>query len=914
MELSDFLSRLKVLRTSASGESMCRCPAHDDKTASLSVGMGDKGIVLKCMAGCDTKSVLAAMNLTLKDLFKEQKASPAAPKAAAKAAEKAAPEAAPAREYMAYADAYGHLGQVEKVYPYQDEDGKLLFEVARIKTADGKTFRQHHPAKAGTSFPFICGVKGIRPVIYRLQEIRQAIARGEIVLVVEGEKDADTLAQAGYAATTCAMGAEKWRVEHSEQLRDADVIIIPDNDMPGRKHAQMAARSLHGKAKRVRVIDLKKEWPELPEKGDVSDLFQMKGSAEGKKLLDGMIQGACEDALSAGQKEFMEAGLLYEKVYGYCVVNGRICQATGAGPVPLGNFVALPRVVLTRDDGVNIIKDMLIDGWAPDGRSLPQVQIKANQFNAMNWVAEYWDFAATLMPGNSIKDKVRYAISEVGQQSAKRVTEYSHSGWRKIKGEWAYLYQGGAVGAQEVTVDLGSGLSAYRLDGSGAAGFEEISQQLAAGITLIMGQSMAEHIAVPLLSTIFLAPLREFLDQTGIAPGYALFLLGGTGTRKSTALALALSHFGNFTAKSLPASFNDTANFIRKKAFLLKDAPIVVDDYHPVTSLVERKKMEATAQSLARAFGDGAERGRMRADLSLQESMPPRGVAIISGEDTPGVGESGMARFYIVNVQKDDIPAGDALTSMQEAARRGCLQKSMRGFIEWLLPRADELAGELHAGFIGNRAKALQMTRGQHGRTAESIAHMMLGYEMMLDYLMSCGTINAEQRDEMSRRAWQVLTDNSKKQSDDMRDDRPSKQFCGSVNELLVSGLASVRDLTGAEDKNRSYKDMIGYADESYYYLMPQVSYRSVVKLCSDQGQAFPLTQRMLYKQMREDGMLTGDQMSGGAATRPKYIDGKSQRLLWIPRVLIDGPRTGGPEQVALEGFTPVGGDEDNPF
>lgn len=135
-----------------------------------------------------------------------------------------------------------------------------------------------------------------------------------------------------------------------------------------------------------------------------------------------------------------------------------------------------------------------------------------------------------------------------------------------------------------------------------------------------------------------MAPLREFLAATGIAPAYALFLLGGTGTRKSTALALALSHFGNFTGKSLPASFNDTANFIRKKAFLLKDAPIVVDDYHPVTSLQERKKMEATAQSLARAFGDGAERGRMKADLTLQEAMPPRGVAIISGEDTPGVG------------------------------------------------------------------------------------------------------------------------------------------------------------------------------------------------------------------------------------------------------------------------------------
>ena len=76
--------------------------------------------------------------------------------------------------------------------------------------------------------------------------------------------------------------------------------------------------------------------------------------------------------------------------------------------------------------------------------------------------------------------------------------------------------------------------------------------------------------------------------------------------------------------------------------------------------------------------------------------MPPRGVAIISGEDTPGVGESGMARFYITSVRKDDIPVNDSLTAMQELARQGYLQKSMRGYIKWLLKQVDELPEMLH--------------------------------------------------------------------------------------------------------------------------------------------------------------------------------------------------------------------------
>ena len=43
---------------------------------------------------------------------------------------------------------------------------------------------------------------------------------------------------------------------------------------------------------------------------------------------------------------------------------------------------------------------------------------------------------------------------------------------------------------------------------------------------------------------------------------------------------------------------------------------------------------------------------------------------------------------------------------------------------------------------------------------------------------------------------------------------------------------------------------------------------------------------------MREDGVLTAETTTGTSATRPKWIDGKCQRLLWIPRIHIDGPKT----------------------
>jgi hypothetical protein len=63
------LSRLERVRRSGSGW-VARCPAHEDRSPSLSVREGGEGRVLVyCHAGCPTEDVVAAIGLTMRDLF-----------------------------------------------------------------------------------------------------------------------------------------------------------------------------------------------------------------------------------------------------------------------------------------------------------------------------------------------------------------------------------------------------------------------------------------------------------------------------------------------------------------------------------------------------------------------------------------------------------------------------------------------------------------------------------------------------------------------------------------------------------------------------------------------------------------------------------------------------------------------------
>ncbi|MGX8705172.1 MAG: hypothetical protein ACSW8J_01205, partial [bacterium] len=504
MDVKEFVSYLRVSKgPSSSGEYLCKCPAHDDRTASLCIGTGADGrILVKCQAGCDTRDVVKAMGLKMSDLypkvtFPKAKLSPAEPgmatariedsrrategsKPAASVKRKPASRPAPPPPPANGPIRQRPLGDLVKVYPYTDESGAVLFEVCRFESEENgqrvKTFRQRHKdpsnpnAKQGG---YVWNISGVRSVIYRLPEVLAAIKDGRTVYLVEGEKDADTLSAAGFAATTnpggvSKSGASKWLPEHSKFLTGAHVVILPDNDAAGVNDRKQVAAQLAAVAKSVKLLDLRKACPSLPTKGDISDMLEIMGTAPGLKALKALESATEPMDTSAAQATAARdaAAALIGNLPGYCVDHGRICTWSDDTPKPLCTFTAIANGVVTRDNGVDEETWLLIDGWTASGEPLKQARVKASAYKSMNWVTENWDIRATIMPGNTATDKVRFVIANANALDARRIREYTHTGWRKIGGRWCFLYEGGAIGAEGVTVDLTRGLERYHM-GSG---------------------------------------------------------------------------------------------------------------------------------------------------------------------------------------------------------------------------------------------------------------------------------------------------------------------------------------------------------------------------------------------------------------------------------------------------------------
>ncbi|TVQ62519.1 MAG: DUF3987 domain-containing protein [Phycisphaerales bacterium] len=298
----------------------CRCPAHDDRNPSLSIGTGDNGKVLvKCQRGCDTSDVLRAIGLKWSDLFADDPTrrnghapkprrrcdgdeTPASGIATAGFVASRRPEPKPrtfptAREAMAYIEA--RLGPRSESWTYHNAGGEPVGVVARWNTPTGKTIRPVSRLPDGSGW-CIGGMPEPRR-LYGLPELL-ATPAGARVWVCEGEKAADAARAAGLVATTSPHGAKSANKADWSPMAGRDVVILPDHDDAGEKYAEDVARlaSAAG-AVSVRVVRLVELWAGMPEGGDMADLVEHRaGDADAIRAEIEALADASEPEDSAG--------------------------------------------------------------------------------------------------------------------------------------------------------------------------------------------------------------------------------------------------------------------------------------------------------------------------------------------------------------------------------------------------------------------------------------------------------------------------------------------------------------------------------------------------------------------------------------------------------------------------------------
>lgn len=246
-------------------KAQCKCPAHDDRQASLTITKGEKCTLFRCHAGCTLDNILSAAGLEKKDTFYDSEI----------------PKQSTWRFYVENRE----KRRIEAVYNYVSSNGKYAYTKLRLK---GKKILYGILKNERFTYglPKNVSRKTLKAIYGNPTDLNKAISKGIPILIPEGEKDVDTLKKQGYTAFTYG-GSNDWQPAFAELVKRAEVIILADNDSPGLTVANTILHDVQNVAKSARIIV---PMPDIP-KADISDYFQ---AGHSKQEFEQMINSVTE--------------------------------------------------------------------------------------------------------------------------------------------------------------------------------------------------------------------------------------------------------------------------------------------------------------------------------------------------------------------------------------------------------------------------------------------------------------------------------------------------------------------------------------------------------------------------------------------------------------------------------------------
>ncbi len=546
---------------------------------------------------------------------------------------------------------------------------------------------------------------------------------------------------------------------------------------------------------------------------------------------------------------------------------------SGAFERKLCNFALWIESEVAVCDGEQTVNHARLKGLHESGRILETITIPAEDVLSLNWLHKHWGLDCMIEPVRGARSSILRALqSSVEYASKERL--YSVTGWTNVDGKLQYLMPGN----ESVSVMLQGKLHGYHMEHSWTI------DDICSTSQLLRSHPAPVEVIFPLLAVTFLSPLNHFLKDARCEPKFVVFLMGKTGSRKSTLAALMLSFYGRFTASELPLSFRDTANSIQYNAYALKDVLTVIDDFHP-SNRQDESKMNNTAQIIMRGFGDRVGRGRLTSDCVPSNARAPQGNAIITGEFPPDIGESGTARYFTVEIKENDVDLA-LLSDYQRKADDGVFSRCMFSYIQWLENKFLS-SEESHREYVSALRKWFEQRRDRftksgircHGRVAETVAWLQMGLDHLLLFLKDMGVLDGNSAAVLQEQFRDILYRHARKQANSIAQDKPTHKFIRNLFALMESGQVILLPKNTVE--NFVPNNCLGYEDEDTIYLYSELSHKTVKKFCEEQGESFSLTSKALLKAMAEEGLID---TCSGQNTKSVRIAGKSKRLVCLSK------------------------------
>ena len=186
----------------------------------------------------------------------------------------------------------GPRGDLMRTHEYQDQNGEVIGIKAIYRNPEkdgGKMPQWFAPDQGG----YIGSLGGRKMPFYNLPALLKAPPE-QAVYIVEGEKDVDNMTRAGLLATTAPNGGgqAKWLPIYEQGLKGRKIVVITDNDETGEHYGRFIVAHTLPIAAGVRLVPSAAIYPQVQEKGDISDIMEAIGQKQALEALAEAVAAA----------------------------------------------------------------------------------------------------------------------------------------------------------------------------------------------------------------------------------------------------------------------------------------------------------------------------------------------------------------------------------------------------------------------------------------------------------------------------------------------------------------------------------------------------------------------------------------------------------------------------------------------
>ena len=567
---------------------------------------------------------------------------------------------------------------------------------------------------------------------------------------------------------------------------------------------------------------------------------------------------------------------------------------------PLASFSALITNEVVEDDGAEKrrLYEIKVTVYDPDaGEETFDCLVPADKFDDLKWLAEHTSAKAFVNPTRGYKEHVNVAIRSLS--SPKRRTIRKHLGWVETRQGWVYLNSGVLIGeargdrtpGEGIEVDLsGSALGLFKLP-QPPQGEDRVAAVRAALRMLDIGPDV---VTFPLLAAV----ARSVLGLSD----FTVFLVGPSGAFKSQIAALGQQFFGaGMDSAHLPCSWMATANYLEAIASQAKDSMVVIDDLAPTGSRYDKEQLFGKAERILRAQGNNTGRGRASRDGLAQATRPPRGLILVTAEDTPQ-GFSAISRAYVVPVPPGNKPGGilsGPLTGCQRDAAAGLYAQAMAGYLAWLAPQYGGIKEGLRDEVVAMRDQA--RVEGGHNRTSEAMANLRIGLGRFLEYALTSGAVTEAEAKRLSERGRAAIESVAQGQSAHQTGSEPVARFLELLAAAVAGGKAHIADRTSDAPQNPQAHgwratstdpsdprympqgDLIGWEDGDCLYLSMEAAYRAA-QIMARESEGLAISPKTMATRIKERGLLLSTEAKRNTPLIRKHLGGAQQSVLHIAK------------------------------